>query len=1043
MVSTGSPATSFRRPWALVTRILIVLALVTGGTIDSATPAGTAGPSYVPGELLLKFRANTSPQARASSMTSLGAEARAVFGSGAEHWLLGNGVAVEQALEVLRADPNVEYAEPNYYVHATVVPNDPRFPELWGLRNIGQTGGTPGADIDAVMAWDISTGSPGVVVGDIDTGCDYNHPDLAANIWTNPGEIPGNGIDDDGNGFVDDVHGYDFANNDGDPYDDAGHGTHTAGTIAAVGGNGIGVVGVGWSTKIMCLKFLDASGSGTYAAATAAVDYATQMGVALTNNSWGGSGYSQTLYDAVARANAAGIAFVASAGNNGTDNDVMPFYPTNFDLANVISVAATDSSDAKASFSDWGATTVDLAAPGVDILSTVPGSSYGWSSGTSMAAPHVSGTLALMKAVAPGIPLDQMKIRLLGAVDLAPSMAGRCVSNGRLNAFLTIADPDDTPPAPITDLATVEPGSNTMGLTWTATGDDGAVGTASYVEVRYSTSPIDDSSWASATRAGNEPRPQAAGAPESMQVRSLAASTLYYFAMKAFDEWGNSSPISDVASGATLPPPTIGWTPAAIATTLYTGQTADPLLTVRNEGVGTLDFTVSTSWQRAAAAAPFVPLILQKGETDPRHGDPVAGGRGGPDAFGYRWVDGDEPGGPAFSWIDISATGTPIAISGDDQTSSPVPLGFRFPFYGNPFDSMRICTNGWISFTSSSASFGNQPLPSSGAPENLIAPFWDDLFVPSASSVRFQNIDNRAIVQWQQVQPLGGGGYFTFQAILEPSGAITFQYLSMTGAVNSATVGIQNATASVGLTVAFNQAYVHDGLAVRIAPIPQWLTVFPASGQLRAGESKAIDCSHRCRRSRGRRLPGADLPRFQRSGDAEGRGERGPSRRRGAGRRGDSPGARLRHRLPVGFQQPYPDGRQPRDRYPRGQQRILGSAADHPVAVVVPGASAWIPARHRDVDAHRRRTLVGVDHGPQQRCRASGARGARGRQRDPAAPDRRVAGSLQREPPHGREGRPHVDDREYRRQRSHGSARDRNRGRRRACPSRAGSRVGR
>jgi subtilisin family serine protease len=210
------------------------------------------------------------------------------------------------------------------------------------------------------------------MVGVIDTGIDYNHPDLAANVWTNPLEIPGNGIDDDGNGYVDDVHGYDFVNRDGDPMDDHGHGTHVAGTIAAVANNGIGVAGVSWHAKVMALKFLDAGGSGWVSDAVEALNYATDMGAKITNNSWGGGEYSTALRDAIAAANSAGAVFVAAAGNSANNNDATPFYPAGYEGPNVIAVAATDASDTLAVFSNFGRNTVQLGAPGVGIYSTVP-----------------------------------------------------------------------------------------------------------------------------------------------------------------------------------------------------------------------------------------------------------------------------------------------------------------------------------------------------------------------------------------------------------------------------------------------------------------------------------------------------------------------------------------------------------------------------------------------------------------------------------------------------------------------------------------------
>jgi len=313
---------------------------------------------------------------------------------------------VAQAVRELNNNPNVEYAEPNYIVHTTLMPNDVNFSNLWGLNNVGQTGGTPDADIDAPEAWDLQTGSNNVVIAVIDTGVDYTHEDLSSNMWTNPNEIPNNGIDDDGNGFIDDVLGWNFANNTNDPFDDYGHGTHVAGTIGAVGNNNIGVAGVNWNVKIMPIKFLGSSGSGTTAGAISSVQYTTLMGANIMSNSWGGGGFSQALKDAISAANDKGILFVAAAGNDYSDNDVSPFYPASYDVPNVVAVAATDYNDLIAVFSNYGATSVHLGAPGVDIYSTVPKgtcilcdpSGYTYLSGTSMATPHVAGVVALIKS---------------------------------------------------------------------------------------------------------------------------------------------------------------------------------------------------------------------------------------------------------------------------------------------------------------------------------------------------------------------------------------------------------------------------------------------------------------------------------------------------------------------------------------------------------------------------------------------------------------------------------------------------------------------
>ena len=327
---------------------------------------------------------------------------------------------------------------PNYELRVlTTAPNDPSYSQLWGLS--ASTG------IDAPRAWTLFEGTRDVVVAVIDTGIDYTHPDLANNMWVNPQETPGNGIDDDANGYVDDVYGANTitsAVNPGNPMDDNSHGSHVAGTIGAEGNNSIGVVGINQQVRLMALKFLDASGSGNTGDAIKAIDYLVAMknrgdvNVRVVNNSWGGGGFSGPLKAAIERANAAGILFVAAAGNSNADNDSTPSYPASYEVSNIVSVAALTIAQQRASYSNYGATSVHLAAPGSEILSTTPGNTYSSFSGTSMAAPHVTGALALLLGYQSSLTNAQVVQRLLesgreiaGLVD--PSTGVRLVSSKR------------------------------------------------------------------------------------------------------------------------------------------------------------------------------------------------------------------------------------------------------------------------------------------------------------------------------------------------------------------------------------------------------------------------------------------------------------------------------------------------------------------------------------------------------------------------------------------------------------------------------------
>ncbi len=431
-----APAWAGDRPERSTQNPNLVTRQVAEGAITPPDPT-----RHVPDEVLVRFRPHVSAKRADRAIAAISAAKGRRFSSVNNLYRvkLLKEVSLHRAIKKLRKNADVLYAEPNYIVEAFATPTDPRFPEQWALHNTGQTGGTADADIDAVEAWDVTTGSSSVVVAVIDTGVDYTHEDLAANVFRNAADCNSDGIDDDGNGYVDDCHGIDTVNHDADPFDDEGHGTHVAGIIGAEGNNGIGVAGVAWQTTILPCKFLDAEGYGNTADAVVCLDYVASLkdrgvNIVATNNSWGGGLYSQALVDAIAAQRERGILFIASAGNYSVNNDVFRSYPCSYPNSNVICVAATEHQDFKAGFSNYGRRTVHLQAPGVAILSTTPGDTYAAFSGTSMAAPHVSGVAALLHAQQPAQDWRVVKNLIIAGGDTI-SAAPYWISGNRLNAL--------------------------------------------------------------------------------------------------------------------------------------------------------------------------------------------------------------------------------------------------------------------------------------------------------------------------------------------------------------------------------------------------------------------------------------------------------------------------------------------------------------------------------------------------------------------------------------------------------------------------------
>ncbi len=515
-------------------------------------------PEFVPGEALVRFKSDRAFEgSRYMPVPSEGARQR--FGEnqslvGQEEILVQidrfagsdmvDGLRIAHAADTgkviaaLRARDDVEYAEPNYIRHPILTPNDPRFlsGELYGMTNIA-----------APQAWNTTTGSSNIVVGVIDVGIDINHPDLQANIWTNPS--PGSITESNGHLIAGDVHGYDFINNSGTiPVED--HATHVAGTIGAVGNNGVGVVGVNWQVRLMSLRFIDEfTNNGSTADAIRAYNYAKQMrdlfvsssgasgaNIRALNASYGGGGYSKAEVDALSALGQSGILFVAAAGNDGRNTDTAGNYPSGYNLPNMISTAATTQPDTLAGFSNFGAKSVLMGAPGLGILSTTPGNTYSVFSGTSMATPHVTGAAALVCAANPNVSVNQLHALLAFNGDVIPALQGKTLTGRRLNVFKSIQalnEGDVTPPGTVGSFRVTSQAGRTVNLAWNASGDDGASGQASLYDISF------NDQFTGAVIPLTTVAPVASGLPQTVTVNIPYRHTSGFIKLREFDNVGN------------------------------------------------------------------------------------------------------------------------------------------------------------------------------------------------------------------------------------------------------------------------------------------------------------------------------------------------------------------------------------------------------------------------------------------------------------------------------------------------------------------------
>jgi uncharacterized repeat protein (TIGR01451 family) len=745
---------------ALIGLFLILIWIVPNSSRAALQQRGTTAAKarhldFVPGEVLVRFRPQ-SEAAVASSKSGMSsafaiADANLQVPMRIERLSLASDMVpglrlarvapaeTMRAIEALRKRADVLYAEPNYIRRKSSTPNDPRYAELWGLNNTGQSStsggnpGTPGNDVRAQQAWNTTTGSRSVVVGIVDTGVDINHEDLRDNIWTNPGEVAGNGVDDDGNGLVDDIHGWDFAHNDASVFDYAepsyppsenyagdfdDHGTHVAGTIGATGNNGIGVVGVNWQVSLMSLKFLTGpEGAGNSADLLKAFAYAKTMrdlwtssggvkgaNLRVLNNSYGGDSFSQSELEAIQALGDSGILFVVAAGNEGLSNDMFLTYPSSYLASNLISVAASNGGGLRASFSNSGAS-VHVTAPGEHILSTTPRNTYNFSSGTSMSTPHVSGSAALMCAAFPNITLAKLRSLLLysGFVANWQGQYNYSIATGRsvdVNAAIQgVTSSDVTPPGPINNINLNFPSWPNYHPNFATTGDDGTAGMVSVYEIRFSdTDLVDPAKFALATPLTG-PIP-VTGSFQNTDFRLPWRHPSGFIGIRAVDEVGNAGPITSI--------------PISVDTGV-----ADP-------------YAVTTS------------------------------GSG-----------------------QLSTGGTPLGLVADDEYKQvSLPLGFRF--YDGDWSFVTVSTNGALYFGfPPEEDFQSAPRLLNGY--RMIAGLWDDLRTdrrPGDDVYVVKPDDNRIIFRWQAVTfdtPVAPGVTrgeqpVNFEIELQVNGTIVIRY---------------------------------------------------------------------------------------------------------------------------------------------------------------------------------------------------------------------------------------------------------------------------
>lgn len=735
--------------------------------------------------------------------------------------------------------------------------------------------------INADKLWALGITGLGRIVMNIDTGVDPTHP--ALNYKWRGTHVPSN------QAWIDPQGGTTT------PSDCDGHGTHTMGTMTGRSTTTADTVGVAPDAEWIAGKTICSSPHTSYSVQAFQWAMNPDGNINTTNdmpdaisNSWYDpdvtnecSGIYKTTLDAL---EAVGIAVIFSAGNNGpgastitkpkniNTNETNVFCVANIDgaayLGGNTNPIASSSSRGPSTCGGTGSLLIkpEVSAPGTNVRSSYPGGGYSYLTGTSMASPHVAGAVALLKQYNPNLTGKQILEALYyTAVDLGTAGEDNNYGRGLIDiyaAFLTLGTADSTAPDPITDLTVVSPTSNSLTLQWTVPYDSSVNGVTGF-DIRYATTPITDlTSFNNATQLPYNGIPGPVGTLITYPVNNLSFNTQYYFSVRSKDIWGNWSPLSNAASGTTLVAPQISVNPTSISKYLQPGEVTTDTITISNisSSPSTLNYTVSlenNTFPQRSISAYVIPeirnaedVIVNDDKNNPREtGGMSIEGQGGPDAFGYKWIDSDESNGPQYIWDDITSSGTLVTnwiATGtfdpkDEGYAGPFPLGFNFKFYGQVKTQLYVSSNGLILFSPITTNiYTNASIPNTAVPNEYIAPFWDDLDGVSSGTVHYKQDGNKFIVQFTGWHKYSNQGSLTFQIVLFSSGKILIYYNNMNATLNSATVGIENAAGTVGLQVAYNANYVANNKALQFSSEPDWLASNTTSGTLFNGNNAKV-----------------------------------------------------------------------------------------------------------------------------------------------------------------------------------------------------------